>query len=232
MDLRRSLGHLVDRALDWTVLPGFSRVGYALRERIVPRGPLELDGKTVMLTGASSGIGEAACAQLARAGARVLMVVRDLERGERSRRKVLGEASGAEPELVRCDVSDLASIRDAAAIFLDSGRSLDVLVNNAGVLPAARRHTGEGFELTFATNVLGPFLLTALLLPALEAAAPSRVVNVSSGGMYTARIELDDLQLERREFDGARFYAHTKRIEVALSEEWSRRLAGRGVVVH
>jgi len=226
------LGRLADRALDWTVLPGFSRVGYALRERIVPRGPLELEGKRVMLTGASSGIGEAACGQLARAGAQVLMVVRDLEKGERSRREVMAEAPGAEPELVPCDVSDLASVRNAAAGVLDSGRPLDVLVNNAGVLPAERRHTGEGFELTFATNVLGPFLLTALLLPALEAAAPSRVINVSSGGMYTARIDLDDLQLERHEFDGARFYAHTKRIEVALSEEWSRRLADKGIVVH
>lgn len=232
MALKDKLEDVADGALDWTVLPGFSRVGYALRERVVPRGPLELEGKTVMLTGASSGIGEAACGQLARAGAQVLMVVRDLEKGERSRQKVLAGAPSAETELVRCDVSDLVSVREAAARFLDSGRPLDVLVNNAGVLPAERRHTGEGFELTFATNVLGPFLLTALLLPALEAAAPSRVVNVSSGGMYTARLDLDDLQLERREFDGARFYAHTKRIEVALAEEWSRRLAGKGVVVH
>jgi dehydrogenase/reductase SDR family protein 12 len=232
MDPKGRLGRLADRALDWAVLPGFSRVGYALRERIVPRGPLDLEGKRVMLTGASSGIGEAACGQLARAGAQVLMVVRDLEKGERSRREVMAEAPGAEPELVPCDVSDLASVRNAAAGVLDSGRPLDVLVNNAGVLPAERRHTGEGFELTFATNVLGPFLLTALLLPALEAAAPSRVINVSSGGMYTARIDLDDLQLERHEFDGARFYAHTKRVEVALSQEWSRRLADKGIVVH
>lgn len=229
---REKVGRFADRALDWAVLPGFSRVGYALRERIVPRGPLELEGKRVMLTGASSGIGEAACAELARAGARVLMAVRDVEKGERSRRRVLADALGAAPELIRCDVADLASVRQAAAGILDSGRPLDVLVNNAGVLPPRRSHTDEGFELTFATNVLGPFLLTALLLPALEAAASSRVVNVSSGGMYTARLDLDDLQLEGREFDGARFYAHTKRIEVALSEEWSRRLADRGVVVH
>jgi dehydrogenase/reductase SDR family protein 12 len=232
MVLTDRFGDLADRVLDWTVLPGFSRIGYGLRESLVPRGPLELKGKTVMVTGANSGIGEAACGQLARAGARVLMVVRDLEMGERSRQGILAGTPGAEAELIRCDVSDLASVREAAAGFLGSRRPLDVLVNNAGVLPAERRHTGEGFELTFATNVLGPFLLTALLLPALAAAAPSRVVNVSSGGMYTARLELGDLQLERREFDGARFYAHTKRIEVALAEEWSRRLAGCGVVVH
>ena len=230
MGLSDRLGDLADRALDWTVLPGFSRIGYGLRESLVPRGPLELEGRTVMLTGASSGIGEAACCQLAKAGARVLMVVRDLEKGEASRRHVLAQAPGAEAELLRCDVSGLASVREAAQAFLASGRSLDVLVHNAGVLPPQRRHTEEGFELTFATNVLGPFLLTALLLPALEASAPSRVLNVSSGGMYSARLDLDDLQLEQREFDGARFYAHTKRIEVALAEEWSRRLDGRGVV--
>ena len=232
MDLRDKVGDLADRALDWTVLPGFSRIGYGLRESLVPRGPLELEGRTVMLTGASSGIGEAACCQLAKAGARVLMAVRDLERGEASRRRVLAGAPGAEAELLRCDVSDLASVREAAAGFLESRRRLDVLVNNAGVLPSERRRTDEGFELAFATNVLGPFLLTALLLPALEATAPARVLNVSSGGMYTARLRLDDLQLERSEFDGARFYAHTKRIEVALAEEWPRRLAGRGVAVH
>ncbi len=232
MDLTGHLRNLADRALDWTVLPGFSRIGYGLRESLVPRGPLEFEGRTVMLTGASSGIGEAACGQLAEAGARVLMVVRDPEKGERSRQAILARAPGAEVELVSCDVSALASVREAAAGLLASGRSLDVLVNNAGVLPDRRVHTEEGFELTFATNVLGPFLLTALLLPALSAAAPSRVVNVSSGGMYSARLDLDDLQLERREFDGARFYAHTKRIEVALSEEWSRRLSGRGIAVH
>jgi NAD(P)-dependent dehydrogenase (short-subunit alcohol dehydrogenase family) len=230
--LKGKLGDLADRVLDWTVLPGFSRIGYALRENLVPRGPLELEGKTVMLTGASSGIGEAACGQLARAGAQVLMVVRDPEKGERSRQEILAGAPSAVAELIRCDVSELSSVREAAAHFLDSGLPLDVLINNAGVLPTERRQTSEGIELTFATNVLGPFLLTALLLPALEAAAPSRVINVSSGGMYAARLDLDDLQLVRREFDGARFYAHTKRIEVALAGEWSRRLAGCGVAVH
>ena len=232
MDLSRRLADLADQALDWTVLPGFSRLGYAARERLAPPGPLRLQGKTVMVTGASSGIGEAACGQLAAAGARVVMVVRNPEKGEAARQRVLGRAPGAEAELAICDVSSLASVRAAAQEFLASGQRLDVLVNNAGVMAPERTLTEEGFELTFATNVLGPFALTALLLPALAAAAPSRVVNVSSGGMYTARLELDDLQLQRRDFDGARFYAHTKRIEVALSEEWARRLAGRRIAVH
>jgi NAD(P)-dependent dehydrogenase (short-subunit alcohol dehydrogenase family) len=232
MALKDRLSEVADRALDWTVVPGYTRAGYALREHLVPRGPLELEGKNVMVTGANSGIGEAACGQLAQAGARVLMVVRDPKKGERSRQGVMARVPRAEPELVRCDLSDLGSVREAAAGFGESGRDLDVLINNAGVLPPERRHTDEGFELTFATNVLGPFLLTALLLPALKQAGASRVINVTSGGMYTARIDLDDLQLDNREFDGARFYAHTKRIEVALSEEWARRLAGTGIVVH
>jgi NAD(P)-dependent dehydrogenase (short-subunit alcohol dehydrogenase family) len=107
-----------------------------------------------------------------------------------------------------------------------------VLINNAGVLPAERTYTEQGFELTFATNVLGPFLLTALLLPALRRSAPSRVINVSSGGMYTSRIDVDDVQLEHRKFNGPRFYAHTKRAEVILSEEWGSRLAADGITVH
>jgi dehydrogenase/reductase SDR family member 12 len=227
------LGRMLDEAMDWAVLPGYSKLGYYARERLLPRGPLELVGKSVMLTGASSGIGEAACAQLAQEGAVVHMVVRSRERGERSRERIAAEAP--DPDAVAlhlCDISSLASVRELATSFLASNPRLDVLVNNAGVLPAQRVHTTEGFELTFATNVLGPFLLTSLLLPALRHSAPSRVINVSSGGMYTARIELGDLQLDRRKFDGARFYAHTKRAEVILSEEWGRRLAADRIAIH
>jgi NAD(P)-dependent dehydrogenase (short-subunit alcohol dehydrogenase family) len=226
------LKRVLDEAMDWTVLPGYSRLGYSARERLLPRGPIELEGKSVMVTGASSGIGEAACAQLARTGANVHMVVRSRERGEQARARIRAGESAEGINLHLCDISSLTSVRELADGFLESNQSLDVLVNNAGVLTAQRVHTAEGFELTFATNVIGPFLLTALLLPALRRAAPSRVINVSSGGMYTARIDLDDLQLERRDFDGARFYAHTKRAEVILSEEWARRLSADRMTVH
>jgi NAD(P)-dependent dehydrogenase (short-subunit alcohol dehydrogenase family) len=99
-------------------------------------------------------------------------------------------------------------------------------------MPAERRHTPDGVELTFATNVLGPFCLTALLVPALERSDNGRVVNVSSGGMYTERLRGDDLQLERREYDPPAFYAHTKRCEVVLTELWAERLRETGVSVH
>jgi NAD(P)-dependent dehydrogenase (short-subunit alcohol dehydrogenase family) len=220
---------LLDKAMDWTVVPGYSRLGAAVRDRLDPPGALDLEGRAVMVTGASSGIGEAVCDGLARAGARVHMVVRNLEKGEASRARV-EVATGSEAlELHQCDVSSLASVRAFADRILASGDLLHVLVNNAGVLPPERTHTEDGVELTFATNVLGPFLLTALLLPALRRCAPSRVVNVSSGGMYTEKLDADDPQLERREFDGSRFYAHTKRAEVALTEEWAERTVGEGV---
>lgn len=223
---------LLDEALDWLVLPGYSNVGYRVRERLLAREPLSLVGRSVMVTGANSGIGEAACVNLARLGGRVHMVVRSRERGGRALDRIAQLSESRALELRICDLSSLASVREFADEFLASGAALDVLVNNAGVLPSKRSHTSEGFELAFATNVLGPFLLTALLLPALRRSASPRVINVSSGGMYMARIDVDDPQLEQRKFSGGAFYAHTKRAEVVLSEEWGRRLAGSGIAVH
>ena len=218
---------LLDRALDWSVAPGYSKVGYEVRERLWGREMLELEGKTAIVTGATSGIGEAACVGMARAGAEVHLVVRNLEKGEEARERVAAAAGvdGDQLSLHRCDLSSLASVRSFASGFLRAHPKLDVLVNNAGVLPPERTHTDEGFELTFATNVLGPFLLTAKLLPALRAAAPARVIDVSSGGMLAAKLDVDDPQLEGRDFNGTRYYAHTKRAEVVLGDEWARRLA-------
>jgi NAD(P)-dependent dehydrogenase (short-subunit alcohol dehydrogenase family) len=216
-------------ALDWildrTVLPGYTRVGYRARglrwdDAVAGR----LDRRVALVTGASSGLGEAACEGLARAGARVHMLVRDLERGSRAAERVrarLGE-SGARSQLTLelCDLSDLEAVSGFTASFAAREPDLAVLVNNAGVLPQRREHTDEGHELSFATNVLGPFVLTEGLLPVLRAGAPGRVVTVTSGGMYTSRLRGDDLELERREFDGPGFYAHTKRAEVVLTELW------------
>jgi dehydrogenase/reductase SDR family member 12 len=224
---RSKLGDALDRALDWTVAPGYSKVGFELRKRIVPRGDLALAGKTAIVTGATSGIGEAACVGMARGGAEVHLVVRDLEKGEGARARIAAEA-GVDADslkLHRCDLSNLGSVRSFATAFLRANPRLDVLVNNAGVMAPRRTETDEGFELTFATNVLGPFLLTAKLVPALGRAAPARVINVSSGGMYTAKLDVEDPQLEQQEYSGNRFYAHTKRAEVVLGDEWARKLA-------
>jgi dehydrogenase/reductase SDR family member 12 len=227
LPVQSKLSDVFDQALDLTVLPGYSKLGYGVRERIVPRGRLELEGKVAIVTGATSGIGEAGCVGMAKAGAEVHLVVRDLEKGEGAKGRIAAEA-GVDADslkLHRCDLSNLGSVRAFAAAFLRSNPRLDVLVNNAGVMPPERTQTDEGFELTFATNVLGPFLLTAKLIPALGRGAPSRVINVSSGGMYTAKLDVDDPQLEKQRFSGNRFYAHTKRAEVVLGDEWARRLA-------
>jgi dehydrogenase/reductase SDR family member 12 len=223
---RDRAAEVLDRVMDWTVVPGYTKVGYDLRRRLAPWPEPDFSGRSVVVTGATSGIGEAAGAAIARAGGTVHLAVRDLGRGEQARERIAA-ASGAEEErlvLHRCDLSNLASVRAFAAALAGLGDPLHGLVNNAGVLPPERTATDEGFELTFATNVLGPFLLAAKLLPALRRATDARVVNVSSGGMYTAKPDFDDLQLERHDYNGTRFYAHTKRLEVLLTHEWARRL--------
>jgi dehydrogenase/reductase SDR family member 12 len=224
------LARPVDALLDFTVVPGFTSAGYRLRERGFEPTP-DLSARTFLVTGAGSGLGAAACGLLAGAGARVHMLVRDEQKGERVRAELAAGAGRGELRLWRCDVSRPDSVREFAAAFAAEVRALDALVNNAGVMAPERIHTPEGVELTFATNVAGPFLLTALLLPALESAG-GRIVNVSSGGMYTAKLQGDDLQLERRRFDPARFYAHTKRCEVVLTELWQDRIAGPGASAH
>lgn len=232
---RNSIRQLLDKALDLTIAPGYTAAGYRLRglawEDAVAGGFVR--GGVALVTGASSGLGQATCEGLAVAGARVHMLVRNQERGEQAREQVaerLGER-GVRPELrlELCDLAEPRSIREFASRFTERERELTVLVNNAGVLPPERVRTKEGFELTFATNVLGPFLLTNLLLPALRRGAPSRVITVTSGGMYAAGLDVDDLQLERRDYAGPRFYAHTKRVQVALTELWAERERGHGI---
>ena len=234
MTLAALISGAADRALDLSVVGGYSRLGFAIRGLRRAQPPSSLTGRTALVTGAASGIGEAASLMLAAAGARVQMLVRDLERGAHAATRI-EEAVGrlqAPLEVVRCDVSSLADVsRFASELSTDQTR-LDVLVHNAGVMPSQRERTAEGVELTFATNVLGPFLLTSLLLPLLEAGAPGRVITVASGGAYTARLDANDPQLDGRPYDGPRFYAHSKRAEVVLNSEWARQVPSDEVAFH
>ncbi|HLI60033.1 MAG TPA: SDR family NAD(P)-dependent oxidoreductase [Solirubrobacteraceae bacterium] len=227
------INSLLDNALDRTVIGGYTNVGYGLRSRTWDAMELRaLDGRSVMVTGATSGLGLAAAEGFARLGAAVWLPVRNDDRGERVRAGIMERTGNRDVHVGRCDLSDLRSVRRFAERFTAGSPRLDVLVNNAGVLPPARTLSVDGIELTFATNVLGPFLLTNLLLGRLEQSAPARIINVSSGGMYTQRIRVDDLQNAHGEFDGVRAYARAKRAQVILTELWARRLEGRGVVVH
>ena len=222
---------LLDAALDLSVVGGYTNVGYRIRRRgwrPLPR----MEGKVVLITGASSGIGLAAADGFARLGASVWLAVRNRARGETARAKILEHRSDADVHVELCDLSRLESVRQFAERFAAKAPRLDCLVNNAGVLTQERELSADGIELTLATNVVGPFLLTQLLTGVLERSAPSRVINVSSGGMYTQKLRADDLRSERGEFDGPTVYARSKRAEVALTEMWARRLAGTGVTVH
>ena len=225
---RMNIRTFVDDALDRTVVPGFSRLGPAIRSRVVPWEALpSLAGRTVLVTGANGGLGLAASHALAGLGASLRMLVRDPERGERARAEVVALSGNQD---VRCEVLDV-SLRSSVRAFCERfAEPVHVLVHNAGVLPSERRETAEGVEVTFATNVAGPHLLTRLLRDRLVEHAPARVIWVSSGGMYTQRVCVDDLEFRHDAFDGTTAYARTKRAEVILSELWAGELAGTGVV--
>lgn len=227
------INSLLDTILDRTVVAGYTSVGYRIRRGMW--GPADLpslDGKAVLVTGATSGLGLAAAEGFARLGAAVWLLARSEERGERARQEVVARSGNRDIHVGLCDLSDLKAVREFAERFSGEASRLDVLVNNAGALLGERRLSVDGIELTFATNVLGPFLLTNLLIPLLEKSAPARIVNVSSGGMYTQRIHVEDLQSAHGEFDGATAYARTKRAQVILTEQWAERLEGTGVVAH
>ena len=224
---------LLDTILDRTVLVGYTRAGYRIRRHSWDVAELpRMEGKTVLITGATSGLGLASAHAFARLGASVRLLARSAERGHRARTGIVEASGNGDVGVFLCDLSSLVSVRQAAARFAAEESRLDVLVNNAGVLVGERMLSDDGIELTFATNVLGPFLLTNMLTPLLKKSAPARIINVSSGGMYTQRIHVEDLQSAHGEFDGATAYARTKRAQVILTEQWAERLEGSGVVVH
>lgn len=192
----------------------------------------DLGGKTVVLTGGTSGIGLAAAEALAHRGARLILLSRDLSKADRVRYALTDKTGNEAIEIRYADMADIRSVIYAAQDLASREPCVDVLVNNAGALYSERIVTPEGFEKTFATNLLGPYVLTEHLLPALKKAGQARIVNVSSGGMYLQAIREDDLQYEQEDFDGATAYARCKRGLVMLTEHWSGRLAPYHISVH
>ncbi|HEY3615082.1 MAG TPA: SDR family NAD(P)-dependent oxidoreductase [Gaiellales bacterium] len=233
MSVRTTVAGAVDSALDASVIGGFSRIGPLVRGRLEGwQEPPRLDGRVCLVTGGSGGLGLAAGLGLAQLGASLRLLVRDAGRGEEARRRIAAETGNDDVRYELVDMSLRSSVRACAERILAGGEPVHVLVHNAGVLPPERRETGEGLELTFATNVLGPHLLTRLLRDRLVASAPARVLLVSSGGMYLRRLDVGDLQTTARDFDGTDAYSRSKRAEVVLAERWAEELAGTGVVVH
>jgi dehydrogenase/reductase SDR family protein 12 len=230
--LTRLTGRVLSAVVDPTIVLSFDRTGYRLHQLAHDPDDLDVDmrGKICLITGANSGLGLSTAQALAQRGADVWLLCRNRERGAAAMQEI-GRATGStrlHVEIV--DLASLASVRDFAARF--SEPRVDVLVNNAGVLPDSRSDTADGIELTFATNVVGPFLLTHLLLPRLRAAPQGRVINVSSGGMYPQKLRLNDIQWQQRPFDGVTAYANSKRAEVILTEMWAERCARTKVTVN
>ncbi|MGW4122462.1 SDR family NAD(P)-dependent oxidoreductase [Nocardia sp. NPDC004711] len=223
----------LDDALDRTVVLGYGRTGFRLRHRSwSPLPPDALRGRTAVVTGANSGIGKAIAAGLTGLGAAVTLLVRDESRGAAAAAQIAAVTAGVAPEVERCDVSDLADIRRFATGFAQRTERLDVLVHNAGVLPAARGESPQGHEICLATHVLGPLLLTEQLAPAMTRAASGRVILVSSGGMYTQALPNSDFEYRTGEYHGAIAYARTKRMQVALTPILSDHYATAGISVH
>ncbi|TMI16983.1 SDR family oxidoreductase [Candidatus Bathyarchaeota archaeon] len=187
--------------------------------------------KVVLVTGANSGIGRAASLALAKMGATIVMVARNKERGEAARSEIIKESQSNSVDLLLADLSSLESVRQLATEFQRKYSKLHVLINNAGLFNQRRHVTMDGYEDTFTTNYLAPFLLTNLQLDLLKASAPSRIINVSSVGHYNGHINFDDLNLEK-EYGGWKAYGQSKLALVLFTHELAKKLQGTGVTVN
>jgi NAD(P)-dependent dehydrogenase (short-subunit alcohol dehydrogenase family) len=192
----------------------------------------DLRGKTVLVTGATNGIGRACARAFARMGAKLFLVARDLGRAEETRAEIARETSGADVRILRADLSSQADVRRAAAEFLATGESLQILLNNAGVMQLARSETSDGIETTFAVNHLAYFLLTNLLLDRIRSSAPARIVNVASDAhRMGGALDFGDLGSAKR-YSAMAVYGRSKLANVLFTRELARRLAGSGVTVN
>ena len=225
MDIRT----LLDDLLEVTVVGSFTRVGPAVRSRLfdwAPPPPDIMHGRTVAVTGPTSGLGLATTRALAALGARVILAGRSEERLSRLRDELAATHGDDRFPTVVVDMASLGSVRAAVERIQTTEARLDVLIDNAGGIFPERTTSADGIEATLATMVVGPFVLVAGLMPLLERSPGSRVISVTSGGMYAQRLDLDDLTGATEPYDGTRAYARAKRAQVALIREWARRHPG------
>jgi NAD(P)-dependent dehydrogenase (short-subunit alcohol dehydrogenase family) len=180
-------------------------------------------GRTILITGANSGLGLRSSEALSAKGAHVVMACRNAEKAARALDDVKATATSAEPELIRLDLSDLSSVRDVAAEVNERFDSVDVLMNNAGIMAVPKGRTADGFESQMGTNHLGHFALTCLVLPTLLASGSPRVVSVSSTGHRMGTIHLDDLNYEHRRYTRWGAYGQTKLANLLFTSELQRR---------
>jgi len=191
---------------------------------------VDLNGKVALVTGATTGIGKEIARGLARMGAEVVIGARAIERGEAARLEIMRETGNPRISVLRVDVSDMVSVRSFAAEVRAHHRALHILVNNAGAWTTDRRETRQGRELTFATNVMGPYLLTELVADLLRESAPARVVNVASA--FASDYDATDLEFSRRKYDGFKAYKQSKLALRMVTWAFAARLERYGVSVN
>lgn len=232
MHVTSVIDRFLDSALDRSVVLGYSKVGPAFRRRSWPADPApgSMRGRTVLVTGATSGIGEAMGRAFVDLGATVHLLGRNADKLAGVAAAVRSETPDAEVVEEVCDVSDLDAVRTWATAYAGRTGALHGVVHNAGTMTDAREESPQGHELSLATHVLGPHLVTSLLQDALGA-GPGSVVWMSSGGMYGAPLyaDADGIEYRTGRFNGVQAYARTKRMQVVLADAWARRLAGTGV---
>lgn len=191
---------------------------------------VDLTGRVLLVTGANAGIGRAIARNLAGLGGRVIMACRSRERGEAARRAIGRETDPDRLDLMQVDLADQSSVRTFCRRVHARYDRLDVLVNNAGIWPSERHLTADGLERTWAVNVMGYFLLSEWLEPLLKVSRPARIVNVAS--RMAGRLDLDDLQFERRRFVGRHAYMQSKQANRMLSWQRAEELSDSGITVN
>jgi NAD(P)-dependent dehydrogenase (short-subunit alcohol dehydrogenase family) len=190
-----------------------------------------MDGKVVVITGGTSGIGQVAAAELARQGARIILIARDRGRAAEALADINGAGPGLVHRAVYANLASIAETRRVAAEIAVAERRIDVLINNAGALFNRRRISPDGLEMTFAVNHMAYFVLTEGLMPTLAASAPARIVNTASGAHRGASLDFDDLQSERA-YSGFQVYGRSKLCNILFTRELARRLKGSGVTAN
>jgi len=192
---------------------------------------VDLSGKTAFITGASGGLGAETARALASRGAAVTLAVRNVPKGEEVA-ETIRASTGSAVDVVELELASLQSVRACAEGWLAGHGPLNLLINNAGIMACPLARTSNGWEIQFATNHLGHFLLTMSLLPALKDGAPSRIVNLSSGAHRFAGVDFDDIHFNEREYNKFAAYGQSKTSNVLFAVELGRRLEGTGVTIN
>jgi len=222
----------IDRVLEVPVVTSFTNIGYMARSRLFDWRPLDdydVSGRSMLVTGATSGLGLDLATILLGQGANVIVLGRDPEKTARVADDLQPHGSVSS---VIADMGNLEQVSAACDNVLSRHTELDVVIHNAGALSGQRRSNPAGSELTVASQVYGPFLMTSLLLPALRSGRTGRVLTMTSGGMYTQGLTVAKLEMDEATYKGAEQYARAKRAQVTLNEMWAQRHAHENLRFH